>query len=149
MSLKNGIGQFCWGQLTQKLIEAQRSSLSFSSCSSVLHPDWLLQRGSLVTYSIRCKWGSSHFCCAQTTIAPGQCGVILDTSRPEPVSQRRPKAPTSTSTGSVPCIPKALTSKTWYKTLEMSLHKDIRAERGLVGPALHHAQINILGFVLG
>lgn len=91
----------------------------------------------------------NYLCCAQITMAPGQCGVILDTSRPELISQGRPKSPTSTSTGSVPCVPEALASKTWYKTLEMSLHKAIWAEQGWVGPALHHAQMNILVLVLG
>lgn len=86
-------------------------------------------------------------CCAQNTVAPGQDGVILDTPRPESITQGLSEPATSTSTASVPCIPEALTSKTWYKTLDVSLYETIWAEQGLVGPAVHHAQVNVLVLV--
>lgn len=121
--------------------------MSLSGCSLVLHPGWLLQscspqlqRDSVIMYSIRCK----RWCCAQTTMDPGQYGIILDTSKAEPTSQGRPKPPTSSSTGSVPCISEARAATTWYKTLELSLPKSSWTEQGLDGPGLLCAQMNIL-----
>lgn len=81
-------------------------------------------------------------------MAPGQYGIILDTSKAEPRTQGKPKPPTSKSKGSVPCISEALAAKTWYETLEMSLPESSWTVQGLVGPGLLYAQMNILVLLL-